>query len=153
MSKGDANELDTGGQVTGPAKPHRLGILLGVSLFVCLLALVVEFVLTLLSTNNPWALGLGDVVILLFILGPYLALAAIAWTVRRRRVFAWVTLVVILVLSVWGLSVAGTHTYYYLTDLEFRMIQPIGIFLMPLGQWFVVVCLATSVGLNALRFT
>jgi hypothetical protein len=141
-------KLGSRNQVTGPSEPHRFGVLASVSLSICLLALIVECILTVLSTNNPWALGLGDLAILLYMLGPYPALAVIAWISRSRWALAWATLTVTLILATWGLCATGTHTYHYLTDLEFRKLQPIGIFLMPLGQWFAVGCLGLVVTLR-----
>lgn len=106
-----------------------------VSLVVCLLAVVVELVLTALATNSPGSIQPSDAVILLYIVGPYLALAVIAWCGRVNRRLAWVIFSFSLGLIVWGIWGAASHAYFYQTDPEYRLVQPIGVFLIPLGQW------------------
>jgi hypothetical protein len=125
----------------------RQGRLARVSLGICLIAIGAAFVLMLLATNDPWSLNVGDGAILLYVLGPYLALAGIAWASRRGQKIAWTVFLTTVVLVAWGLWTNASHTYYFLTDMEFRKVQPLAIFLVPLAQWFVVVCLAAAVGL------
>ncbi|MCO6047768.1 hypothetical protein NG895_28015 [Aeoliella sp. ICT_H6.2] len=106
-----------------------------VTLVICILAIAIDLVLTVLATNNPWSLQPSDAAILLYIVGPYLALAAVAWFGRVSRRLAWVIFLSSLALTVWGLWGAASHAYFYQTDPEYRLVQPIGVFLIPLGQW------------------
>ncbi|MCS7468725.1 hypothetical protein NZK35_18890 [Stieleria sp. ICT_E10.1] len=101
----------------------------------CFITLIAEFIMMLLTTNKPSSLGLSDLLILIYVMGPVAVLFAIAWVTRRTRKNAWaLTLVIVAILS-WGLWTMGEHTYQFLSDPEYRKLQAIGIFAVPLGQW------------------
>lgn len=125
------------------ARPRTIITILTLTL--CLVTLASEFVLICLATNDPWSMGAGDAAILIFILGPYPLLAVIAWLARGDRRLAWLVFGITLLLAAWGLWVSGTHAYHYLSDVEYRKLQAVGVFLMPLGQWFLSVCLGVAV--------
>jgi hypothetical protein len=132
---------DTGART----KPRPFNIILLLTLALCFVALASESVLICLATNDPSSLGAGDAAILTFILGPYVLLAVIAWMARIGRRLAWSAFAVTLLLVTWGLWVSGTHAYHYLTDPDYRKLQAVGVFLMPLGQWFLSFCLGVAV--------
>ena len=112
---------------------------------VCLLAAVVETVLGCTSTAS---LSPGDALIVLFIIGPYLLLALFAWRQRGQQAASWVLLAVAVGMSAWGLYVLGEDSYRYHTEPQYRKVQRMAVFFVPLLQWAIVllVGLALLVG-------
>lgn len=82
-------------------------------------------------------------VIMLFIIGPYAALAALAWLTRFHRVMSVVVFFVTLALSSFGLYLFSVDCYQFFTDPEYRQHQRLTVFIVPLVQWF----FATGLGL------
>ena len=102
---------------------------------VCLLAASVETVLGCTSTAG---LTLGDALIVPFVLGPYLILALFAWRRRGQPAASWALLAVAVALAAWGLYVSAVDSYRYHTDPQYRLIQRMAVFFVPLLQWAVV---------------
>lgn len=102
---------------------------------VCLLAAAVETVLGCTSTSS---LTPGDAFIVLFVIGPYLLMALFAWRHRSQLAASWTLLAVAVSLSVWGLYLFGEDSYRYHTEPEYRMVQRMTVFFVPLLQWAVV---------------
>jgi hypothetical protein len=101
----------------------------------CFVTLVAESAMIWLTTNDPWTLGPGDALILVYMLGPVVVLTVIAWGTRNSRNNAWGLSLVILVILGWGLRTMAEHTYHFRTDPDYRKLQAIGVFAVPLGQW------------------
>lgn len=102
---------------------------------VCVLAAAVETVLGCTSTAG---LSPGDALIVLFVIGPYLLLALFAWRQRGQRAASWVLLAVAVGMSAWGLYVFAEDSYRYHTEPQYRMVQRMAVFFVPLLQWAVV---------------
>ena len=105
-----------------------------VSLAVCLAAAAVTTGLACLTATR---LSAADVPILLFVVGPYIALAGLAWWQRRQPVLRIALLVVIAVLSLAGLSLFGIDTCHFVNEPRNRQTQHMAVFLVPLAQWLV----------------
>jgi hypothetical protein len=80
----------------------------------------------------------GDALLVLFIIGPYVLLALFAWRQRGQAAAAWVLLAVAVGMSAWGLYLVGEDSYRYHTDPQYRMVQRVVGFYVPLLQWAVV---------------
>ncbi len=102
---------------------------------VCLLAAVVETVLACTSTAG---LSPGDVFPILFFVGPYMLLVLFARWQRGHTAASWVLLAVTVALSVWGLYAFGEDSYRYHTELEYRRVQRMSVFITSIGHWAVV---------------
>ena len=112
-----------------------------VTITVCLLSAVVEAGLACTATPR---LSVMDAPIVLFMLGPYLCLAMIAWLQRGKLAASWTLLAVALGLSIWGLYVIGEDSYRYHTDANYRKLQRLAAFFVPLVQYAVVLLVGTS---------
>ena len=99
---------------------------------ICLFAAAVETVLGCTSTAG---LSPGDALLVLFVIGPYLLLARFAWSRREETAASWVLLVSTAVLAAGGLYVFGEDSYQYHTKPEFRRIQRLAVFLVPIVQY------------------
>ena len=80
-----------------------------------------------------------DAPIVLFIVGPYLCLAMAAWLYRGKLASSWTLLVVVVGLSAWGLYVLGMDSHRYHTDANYRKVQRMAAFFVPLVQYAAVV--------------
>jgi hypothetical protein len=80
----------------------------------------------------------GDALIVLFVIGPYLLLAYFAWRQRGQATASWALLAVAVGMSAWGLYVLGEDSYRYHTEPQYRMVQRMAVFFVPLLQWAVV---------------
>jgi hypothetical protein len=107
----------------------------GVSLAVCLVAAAITIGLGCLTATR---LSAADVPIFLFVVGPYVVLAGLAWWQRSEPVLRIAVLVVIVVLSLAGLSLFGIDTWHYVNELPNRQSQHMTVFLVPLAQWLVL---------------
>ena len=112
-----------------------VGSVARLTLAVCLCAAVVETVLGCTSTAG---LSPGDAIIVLFVIGPYLLLALFAWRQRGRPTASWVLLAVAVGMSAWGLYVFGEDSYRYHTEPQYRNLQRLAVFFVPLVQWAIV---------------
>ena len=119
----------------------------GVSLAVCLLASAITTGVACLTATRLTA---ADVPILLFVVGPYLALAGLAWWQRRQPVMRMALLVVIAVLSLAGVALFGIDSYHFAREPPTRQTQHVAIFLVPLAQWLVIFVVAPFVLLAAI---
>jgi hypothetical protein len=113
---------------------------------ICLLAAAVEVILGCTSTAR---LTPVDTIIVLFVIGPYCLLSVLAWWQRARTAVSWGLLAVTIALSAWGLYLFGEDSYRYHTDPDYRVVQRMTAFMVPLVQWSVV--LAVGFGLLVLR--
>ena len=113
---------------------------------VCLVAAAAEVALGCTSTAG---LSAADAPVALFVVGPYLVLAAVAWRQRRRPAAARVLLAAAVGLSAWGLYAFGVDSYGYHTEPEYRGVQRTVAVFVPLGQWAAV--LPAGLGLLAWR--
>jgi hypothetical protein len=111
-----------------------------VTVAVCGLAAVAEVALAVASSTG---LTPFDALIALFVVGPYLMTAWMAWMQRGRRVASGVLLAAASLLAAWGLYVYGVDRYRYHTEPTYRMVQRVGIFLVPLCQWLVTLVLGS----------
>ena len=68
-------------------------------------------------------------------LGPVVALSVIAWVMRNSRYHACGLSLLILVVLGWGLWTMAEHTSRFHTDPDYRKLQAVGVFVVPLGQW------------------
>jgi hypothetical protein len=117
------------------------GTVARLTIAVCLLAAVVETVLGCTSTAG---LTSGDVLIVLFVISPYLLLALFAWRQRGQPATSWTLLAIAVGLSAWGLYVSGEDSYRYHTDPQYRLVQRTAVFFVPLMQWAVVLLLVLA---------
>ena len=112
-----------------------MSVLPRLTIMVCLLAAVVE---TFLACTSTAGLSPGDVFPILFFVGPYVLLVLFARWQRSHMAASWMLLVVTVALSVWGLYTFGEDSYRYHTELEYRMVQRMSVFIVAIGQWAVV---------------
>jgi hypothetical protein len=115
-------------------------IVWGITVAVCFLAAVAEVALAVASSTG---LTLFDALIALFVVGPYLVTAWMAWMQRRRRVVSGLLLAAASLLAAWGMYVYGVDCYRYHTEPNYRMVQRMGIFMVPLCQWLVTLVLGS----------
>lgn len=125
----------------------KANILALVTITVCLLSAIAEAVLGCTSTTR---VSLSDAPIVLFIVGPYLALATIAWWQREKLAVSWTLLAVVLGLSAWGLYVFGEDSYRYHTDRDYRKLQRLAAFIVPIVQYAAVLLVGIATLLNHL---
>jgi hypothetical protein len=78
------------------------------------------------------------VVIVAFVLGPYLLLGLFAWWQRGESIVSWLLLAVTVILATWGVYLFGLDSYRYHTDSEYRMAQRMTALFVPLLQWAAV---------------
>ena len=102
---------------------------------VCFLASAITLMLACTSTAG---FGPRDVVIVAFILGPYLLLGLLAWWQRGESLVSWLLLTVTFLLATWGVYLFGLDSYRSQTEWEYRMAQRLTVFLVPLLQWAAV---------------
>src|SRR5262245_35997240 len=114
----------------------------GVSLTVCLVAASITTGVACLTATRLTA---ADVPILLFVVGPYLALAGLARWQRRQPVMRIALLVVIVVLSLAGVALFGIDTWQFAIEPPNRQTQHLAVFLVPLAQWLVIFVVAPFV--------
>jgi hypothetical protein len=111
------------------------GVVARLTIVVCLLAAVVE---TVLGCTSSESLAPGDALIVLFVIGPYLLLALLAWRQRGQPAASWVLLAVAVGVSAWGFYILGEDSYRYHTEPQYRTLQRMAVFFVPLLQWAVV---------------
>jgi hypothetical protein len=112
-----------------------------VTIVVCLLAAVAELAL---CCNATARLTVMDAPILLFVVGPFLCLATIAWRQHSKLDVSWILLVVVIGLSAWGLYVLGDDAYRYHAEANYRKTQRLAVFYVPLVQYVFVALVGTS---------
>jgi len=105
------------------------------TILICLLAAVIE---TILGCTSTAGLSPGDAIIVLFLIGPYLILGLFAWWQRDKATVSRVLFVLAYLLSAWGLYVSGVDSYRYHTEPQYRMVQRVWVFLVPMARWVVV---------------
>jgi len=105
------------------------------TIIICLFTAAVEVALGCVSTAG---LAPADALVASFIVGPYLLLAALAWRHRGRPAASRATLAVAVGLSAWGLAKFGWHSYRYHAEPQYRAVQNMALFSVPLLQWAVV---------------
>jgi len=105
------------------------------TVIVCLFAAAVEVALGCASTAG---LAPGDAIVALFVVGPYLLLASLAWRLRARATASRALLAVAVGLSAWGLATFGWHGYRYHAEPQYRALQNMALFSVPLLQWVAV---------------
>lgn len=105
------------------------------TVIVCLFAAAVEVALGCVSTAG---LAPADAIIALFVVGPYLLLASLAWRQRERATASRSLLAVAVGLSAWGLATFGWHGYRYHAEPQYRALQNMALFSVPLLQWVAV---------------
>lgn len=123
-------------------KSHPVGLPAQCALALCLIASGAELVLGLTSTATPVP---GDALLMLYVAGPYVLLGALAWAYRTQRGASWGLLVVALGVAALGLYLFGIDSYRYHTDPEYRQVQRMTAFVVPILQGAVV--LTTGLGL------
>jgi hypothetical protein len=102
---------------------------------ICLLAATAELVLGCTSTASLTA---DDAVVLPLLLGRYVLLCLFAWWQRRARAASWLLLALAGALAAWALYVSGVDNYRYHTEPDYRKVQRVAVFVVPLLQWVVV---------------
>jgi hypothetical protein len=102
---------------------------------VCTFAAAITLILSCTSTGG---LASGDVIVVAFVLGPYLLLGLLAWGHRGKAIVSRLLLAVAVVLAAWGLYLFGLDSYRYHTVAEHRMVQRMTVLLVPLLQWAAV---------------
>ncbi len=107
----------------------------------CLLSAVVEAALVCNATTS---MSLMDAPIVLFIVGPYLCLALVAWLQRGKLAASWAILAIALGLAGWGLYILGEDSYRYHTDANYRKLQRMAAFFVPLTQYVAVALAGTA---------
>jgi len=117
-----------------------------VTLAVCALALLACLALILQATNLH-TLRPSDSLIVMYMVGPYAFLALIALSCRRYILPSYIVLGVTLLLVTWGAYMFGVHAYRFQTDEEYRKVQQVGVFVMPLGQWLLAAMLGIALSL------
>jgi len=119
----------------------KTGLVARLTIVVCLLAAAAEAVLGCTSTTR---VSLGDAPIVLFIVGPYLLIALVAWLQRGKLAASWTLLAVAVGLSAWGLHVFVEDSYRYQTEPHYRKVQRMAVFFVPLLQWALVLLVGTT---------
>jgi hypothetical protein len=84
---------------------------------VCLFAAAVEVASGCVSTAG---LAPADAIIALFVAGPYLLLASLAWRLRARATASRALLAVAVGLAAWGLATFGWHGNRYRAEPHFK---------------------------------
>jgi uncharacterized membrane protein len=102
---------------------------------VCTFAAAITLILCCTSRVG---LAPGDVIVVAFVLGPYLLLGLLAWRQRGKAIASRVLLAVAVVLAAWGLYLFSLDSYRYHTVAEYRMVQRMTVLLVPLLQWAAV---------------
>ncbi|WP_339748727.1 hypothetical protein [uncultured Rubinisphaera sp.] len=105
-----------------------------VTIVICLLVSIVEIILSCTSTAS---LSRGDAAVIAFVIGPYLLMAIYAWIWRANPPASYLCLTIVLVLSTGGLYFFALDSYRYHTVPDYRKIQRMVVFLVPLFQWVV----------------
>lgn len=105
------------------------------TVIVCLFAAAVEVALGSASTAG---LAPADAIVGLFVAGPYLLLASLAWRLRARMMASRAMLAVAVGLAAWGLATFGWHGYRYHAEPQYRALQNMALFAVPLLQWVAV---------------
>lgn len=117
------------------------GLVARVTIALCLLAAVAEVAL---CCNATARLTVMDGPVLLFVVGPYLCLATIAWRQRSKLDVSWILLAVVIGLSAWGLYVLGDDAYRYHTEANYKKTQRLAVFYVPLVQYGLVFLVGAS---------
>jgi UDP-N-acetylmuramyl pentapeptide phosphotransferase/UDP-N-acetylglucosamine-1-phosphate transferase len=107
----------------------------GLTIAVCLLAAVIEVVLACTSTAR---LMPTDLIIVVFVMGPYLLLGSFAWRRRGLPAESRGLLAVAVGMSAWGLYHFGIDSHRYHTEPQYRMTQRLTVFFVPLLQYVIV---------------
>lgn len=105
------------------------------TVIVCQFAAAVEVALGCASTAG---LTPADAIIALFVVGPYLLLASLAWRLRARAAASRAMLAVAVGVAAWGLATFGWHGYRYHAEPEYRALQNMALFAVPFLQWVAV---------------
>jgi hypothetical protein len=116
---------------------HNLPSILTVG--VCLLSAIAEAILCVTASTR---LSASDILIVSFIVGPYLLLAFLAWWHRHQTKGSWALLALAVMIASGGLYIFGNHSCSWHTDPQFQKAQSMAIFLVPLGQWAIVLFVA-----------
>lgn len=119
--------------------PRRIASVLTV--VVCVLTALVEAGLGIMSSTRVSA---SDILVVLFIVGPCLVIASWAWRYRGPREGEWTLLAIAIGISACGLYTFGDHSYRWHTDPNFRKVQSMAIFFVPLIQWAIVLLVGIS---------
>jgi hypothetical protein len=117
------------------------------SLALCAIAAIGTVGLGLTSTSQPHP---TDVFIVLFIIGPYLLLGLLVRWWRRSRPVSIAFLVLVMFLTAIALWLFGMESYQYHTDPNFKYVQRLAAFIVPLFQFFVA--LVVGLALLVVRF-
>lgn len=119
--------------------PRRIASVLTV--VVCVLTALVEAGLGIMSSTRVSA---SDILVVLFTVGPCLVFASWAWCYRGARQGEWTLLAIAISISACGLYTFGAHSYHWHTDPNFRKVQSMAIFFVPLIQWAIVLLVGIS---------
>jgi hypothetical protein len=92
--------------------------------------------LALMTTD--WSSVGPQVLLFVFLVGPPLFFAMLAWRRRTHAARARVLFVVAAVVAVGGFAVLGYDFYRFSTDRQFRLKPHVNSLLVPIGQWCVV---------------
>ena len=106
---------------------------------ICLLAAVIETGLASASTSS---LSPADIIVLIFLIGPYMLFGLFAWLYRRNKTVARVMLAIVIGVAVCGLYAVGLDSYRYYTDPEYARVQRLIVPVVALVQWCVVAVVA-----------
>lgn len=124
--------------------PRRIPSVLTV--VICVLTALAEAGLGIMCSNRVSA---SDILVVLFIVGPYLVFASLAWCHRGPREGVWALLAIAIGISVCGLYTFGDHSYRWHTDPNYRKVQSMAIFFVPLIQWAIVLLIGISLVVRA----
>ena len=103
-----------------------------ITVLVCFLSSITTVAMGVASTAG---LTPEDAFIVLFVIGPYVVLALLAWRYRNRLSASRLLLALVSVMSVWGLYIFGEDCYRYFTEPEYRKVQRMAVLVVPLVQW------------------
>jgi hypothetical protein len=115
-----------------------------VSVLTVVVCVLTAFAETVLGFTSSTRLSASDILVVLFIVGPYLLLASLAWCHRGLREGSWTLLAIAIGISAWGLFVFGDHSYRWHSDPQFRKVQSMAILFVPLVQWAIVLLVGIS---------
>jgi hypothetical protein len=124
--------------------PRRIASVLTV--VVCVLTALAEAGLGIMSSTRVTA---SDILVVLFIVGPCLVFASLAWCHRGPREGEWTLLAIAIGISACGLYAFGDHSFRWHTDPNFRKVQSMTIFFVPLIQWAIVLVVGISLVVRA----
>ncbi len=112
-----------------------------ISLIICLFALVATVTIPITCRDNPSGFHLSDLVILFFIIGPYLLLGLMAWRWRGHRGVSAVALMLILIVASVGIYLVGDDCYNYRVNPQYRLYDNYTMPVVILLEWLGTVLL------------